>query len=318
MMAQTPVLSVTLNPALDLSAQIPEMVAGPKLRLSDPVYEPGGGGVNVARAIHALGGQATAWVALGGSTGAHHLEMLRAQGVTVRCFDVAGDTRQNWAITDSHGQQFRLQLPGANWTGRDADRALDDIVAQASGLVVLSGSLPPGIDTGFAQRLVHALAPRPLVVDISGAPLSQLLQNPDRDTPIHVLRLDQGEAEAQAGYALAQVPDAFGFARSLVARGVARHVCIALGAEGSVLAGPDLALHCRPPQVQVVSKVGAGDSFTGAFTLELARAPQALEQALHAGTAAATAAVMTPGTALCRLSDMRAILSECTIRNLRA
>ncbi|MGY6705123.1 1-phosphofructokinase family hexose kinase [Roseinatronobacter sp.] len=318
MMAQTPVLTVTLNPALDLSAQIPEMVAGPKLRLSNPVYEPGGGGVNVARAIGALGGQATAWVALGGSAGAQHLELLRAQGVPVRRFDAPGETRQSWAITDSHGQQFRLQLPGADWPPHDATRALDDIVAQADGLVVLSGSQPPGVDAGFAQDLARMLGAGRLVVDISGAPLSQLLRDPDTAAPVHVLRLDQGEAEAQAGHGLPQMGDALDFAQSLVARGVAQHVCIALGADGSVLAGPELALHCRPPQVRVRSKVGAGDSFTGAFTLELARAPHAFTQALHAGTAAATAAVMTPGTALCRAADMQAILPECSLHNLRA
>lgn len=318
MMAQTPVLTVTLNPALDLSAQIPEMVAGPKLRLSDPVYEPGGGGVNVARAMHALGGQATAWVALGGSAGAQHLDLLRAQGVPVRCFDITGETRQSWAITDSHGQQFRLQLPGADWTQPDTTRAMDDIVAHADGLVVLSGSQPPGVDARFAQRLARMLGRGRLVADISGAPLSHLLNSPDAAAQPYVLRLDQGEAEAQAGHALGQVAQALEFVQSLVARGVAQHACVALGADGSVLAGPGLALHCRPPQVQVVSKVGAGDSFTGAFTLELARAPDAMEQALHAGTAAATAAVMTPGTALCRAADMQAILPECSIHNLRA
>ncbi|WFE73913.1 1-phosphofructokinase family hexose kinase [Roseinatronobacter sp. S2] len=317
MMAQTPVLTLTLNPALDLSARVTKMRAGPKLRMTDPVYEPGGGGVNVARAIHELGGQVTAWAALGGSTGARHEALLRAQGVTVLRFDAPGDTRQSWAITDSHNQQFRLQLPGADWTQADAARALDDIVAHADGLVVLSGSQPPGLDAGFAQQLARMLARGRMVADISGAPLSRLLQNPDAAAPIYVLRLDQGEAEEQAGYGLPQIGDVLDFAQKLVARGVARHVCIAHGANGSVLAGPDLALHCRPPQVAVASKVGAGDSFTGGFTLALARG-QDMAQALQAGTAAAAAAVMTQGTALCRRADVQAILPECTLHTLRA
>lgn len=317
MMAQTPVLTLTLNPALDLSARVLEMRAGPKLRMTDPVYEPGGGGVNVARAIHELGGQVTAWAALGGSTGARHEALLRAQGVTVLRFDAPGDTRQSWAITDSHNQQFRLQLPGADWTQADAARALDDIAAHAGGLVVLSGSQPPGLDAGFAQQLARMLAQGRMVADISGAPLSRLLQNPDAAAPIYVLRLDQGEAEEQAGHGLPQIGDVLDFAQALVARGVAQHVCIAHGANGSVLAGPDLALHCRPPQVAVASKVGAGDSFTGGFTLALARG-QGMAQALQAGTAAAAAAVMTQGTALCRRADVQAILPECTLHTLHA
>lgn len=317
MMAQTPVLTVTLNPALDLSARVTEMRAGPKLRMTDPVYEPGGGGVNVARAIHELGGQVTAWAALGGSTGERHYTLLRAQGVTVQRFDARGETRQSWAITDSHNQQFRLQLPGAGWIQADAERALDDIVAHAGGLVVLSGSQPPGVDAGFAQQLARMLGQGRLLADISGASLSRLLQNPDAAAPLYVLRLDQGEAEGQAGHGLPQIRDALDFAQALVARGVARHVCIAHGANGSVLAGRDLALQCRPPPVSVASKVGAGDSFTGGFTLALARG-QGVAQALRAGTAAAAAAVMTQGTVLCRRADVQAILPECTLHTLHA
>ncbi|MDD7971781.1 1-phosphofructokinase family hexose kinase [Roseinatronobacter sp. HJB301] len=316
-MAQTPILTVTLNPALDLSARVPEMVAGPKLRMTDPVYEPGGGGVNVARAINALDGQVRAWVALGGSTGAQHYALLHAQGVDVHQFDAPGDTRQSWAITDGQGQQFRLQLPGADWTQTDADRALADIVAQAAGLVVLSGSQPPGMDGAFPQQLARALHAGRLVLDTSGAALAQVVGQPDPAAPLHVLRLDQAEAEEQAAHPLPQVADVLEFAQKLVARGVAAHVCIAHGANGSVLAGRDLALHCRPPQVQVASKVGAGDSFTGAFTLSLARG-QDMAQALLTGTAAAAAAVMTDGTALCRRADMQAILPECTLQTLRA
>lgn len=317
MMAQTHILTVTLNPALDLSARVSEMRAGPKLRLSDPVFEPGGGGVNVARAIHELDGQVTAWVALGGGTGDRHCALLQAQGVNVHPFSAPGDTRQSWAITDAQGQQFRLQLPGDAWTQADIDRALDDILGQARGMVVLSGSQPPGVDGGFAQRLAHGLGAGRLILDTSGAALEQVIQTPDPAAHLRVLRLDQTEAEAQAGQPLPEIEDVRHFAHTLVARGVAQHICIAHGANGSVLVGQGVALHCRPPQVAVASKVGAGDSFTGAFTLALARG-QDLAQALQAGTAAAAAAVMTPGTQLCSRADVQAVMTECTLHTLHA
>ncbi|MGP9789004.1 1-phosphofructokinase family hexose kinase [Roseinatronobacter sp. NSM] len=317
MMAQTHILTVTLNPALDLSARVSEMRAGPKLRLTDPVFEPGGGGVNVARAIHELGGQGCAWVALGGATGDRHFALLQAQGVRVHRFAAPGDTRQSWAITDAQGQQFRLQLPGEGWTQAHIARAFEDIVAQARGLVVLSGSQPPGVEAAFAQRLAHALGAGRLILDTSGAALSQVMQAPDPDAQLHVLRLDQAEAELHAGQPLRNIDDVRQFAQALVTRGVARHICIAHGANGSVLAGPGLALHCRPPQVAVASKVGAGDSFTGAFTLALAQG-QDMAQALVAGTAAAAAAVMTPGTQLCTRADVQALAAGCTLQTLRA
>lgn len=318
MSAQTPILTVTLNPALDLSARVERMVAGPKLRMSDPVMEPGGGGVNVARAIHELGGAVTAWVALGGTAGAQHGALLRAQGVDVHAFDAPGETRSNWAITDAQGAQYRLQLPGPEWDAQAAEAALQDVSAQSAALEVLSGSQPPGMAADFPQALARRLGAGRLIVDISGEALRQSLGQPEAQARPHLLRMDQAESEAQMGHALPGIAAAAEFATVLVARGVAEHVCIAQGANGSVLAGPDgLALHCRPPEVAVKSKVGAGDSFTGGFTLALAQG-QAMAVALQWGTAAAAAAVMTEGTELCRREDFTRLVPQCRVSQLDA
>ncbi len=307
-----PILTVTLNPALDLSARVATMSAGPKLRLSAPRYEPGGGGVNVARAIQRLGGAPTAWVAHGGANGTQHRALLEAQGVEVQSFAGPGETRQNWAITDDSGAQYRLQLPGAEWDARVAEDALDDILTHARDLVVLSGSQPPGLCAGFPQRLIAKLGQGRVIIDTSGAALDQLAHHPQPGARPFLLRLDQAEAEALAGHALDTAPDTATFAQALIARGVAEMVCLARGADGSVLAGPDGTYHSRPPQVAVASKVGAGDSFTGAFTLAIAQG-EPPEQALRHGTAAAAAAVMTEGTELCRAADVEKLLPECSL-----
>ena len=313
-----PILTVTLNPALDLSAHVPAMVAGPKLRLDRPLVEPGGGGVNVARAIHELGGRVVAWTALGGTAGAQHRALLEAQGIAVAAFDAPGETRANWAISDADGQQFRLQLPGPDWTDAKGEAALRDIVARAEGIVVLSGSQPPGLTAQFPQQLAQALGPQHrLIVDTSGDALGQLVTAPRAGAQPFLLRLDQAESEGLAGAPLATTQDSAALARALVARGVAQWVSLARGAEGSVLAGAEGAWHCRPPEVAVVSKVGAGDSFTGAFTHALAQ-DASLPEALRAGTAAAAAAVMTQGTALCRRADVTRLAPDCALRQLGA
>ena len=307
-LAQDHILTVTLNPALDLSARVDRMQAGPKLRLTAPAWEPGGGGVNVARAIHALGGDVLAWVALGGASGAKHLGLLHQQGIVTHVFDAPGETRQSWAIADNDGQQFRLQLPGDEWPDALAQQAQNDILAQSKGFVVLSGSQPPGVDADFAQNL----GLQRLIVDTSGPALVRLIEQPLARLRPLVLRLDQAEAEGLAGHTLANVEDTVDFAKELVTRGVAEHVCLARGADGSVLAGGAGVFHCRPPIVPAQSKVGAGDSFTGAFTLALARGDRPSE-ALRLGTAAAAAAVMTPGTQLCRREDVARLVGECTL-----
>ena len=306
----TPILTLTLNPALDLSAHAPRVLAGPKLRLSEPVVEPGGGGINVARAIHILGGQARMLAGLGGVAGARIKALLDEGGLTVEALAVPGETRQSLSVIDqSDGGQYRFVLPGPVWPAALCEEFLSRAAGMAAGggWVVLSGSQPPGVPGGFPRRLAARLAPggARLVVDTSGAAMADLLAGGDGPVP-WCLRMDQAESEAAAGYPLPKPADSLAFAEALVARGAARIVVLARGADGSVLAGEGARLHCRPPVVPVDSKTGAGDSFTGAFVLALARGDDP-GAALRWGTAAAAAAVMTGSTALCRRGDTERI-----------
>ncbi len=315
----TQILTITLNPALDLSSDAPRVVPGPKLRMSEPVVEPGGGGINVARAIRELGGEAQAVVALGGLTGARIKALLAEAAIDLVTMPVPGETRQSLSVTDrSDAQQYRFVMPGPVWTEDLAQRMLDTLAETAgnAALVVLSGSQPPGLDEGFPQALARRLkgVSARLVVDTSGPALTRLATAPEPDTAPYCLRMDQAESEEQAGRPLPDAADSLAFAEELVARGAARVVVLARGAEGSVLAGEGQRLSCRPPRVPVVSTVGAGDSFTGAFVLALARGaglPEALQQA----TAAAAAAVMTPSTRLCRREDAERLIADCVLGN---
>lgn len=315
-------LTITLNPALDLSSAVDRVVPGPKLRLDAPRAEPGGGGINVARAVAILGGAPRAIAALGGVAGAQVAALLQDSGVSLARLDIPGETRQSLAVTDrSDGAQYRLQFPGPVWAPAMEAAMADLIVAEAAAIgpgavTVLSGSQPPGMAPDFPQRLIRRLGPGArVIVDTSGPAMDRLVAAPEPGAAPRVLRMDQAEAEGQAGHPLPDRAASLAFARGLVARGVADCVIVALGAEGSVLATADGAWHARPPHVEVASKVGAGDSFTGAFALALARG-QGWDTALRAGTAAAAAAVMTPGTELCRAADADAIERRCTLTPL--
>ena len=312
------ILTVTLNPALDLSARCDRVAPGPKLRLEGLVAEPGGGGVNVSRAIRALGGESCALVAWGGATGAQHRALLESAGVKVIALDQPGDTRQSLTVTDAQGQQFRFVLPGPDWTADTESRAIDAITEAAAEAppaapVVLSGSQPPGVGADFPHRLAAALGPGRLMVDTSGAALTRLVTTPNPEAMPMVLRMDQAESETLAGGALADTEASLQMAADMVARGVAQVVVLARGAEGSILAARDMRLDCRPPPVEVRSKVGAGDSFTAGFALELARSGD-LARALRHGTAAAAAAVMTDGSQLCTGEATAGILPRCSLR----
>jgi len=313
---QTAILTVTLNPALDLAADAPQVVAGPKLRLSAPVTEPGGGGINVARAIALLGGRARMLAGLGGVTGARIEALIDAAGLEMVPFAVPDETRQSLVVTDQRdGAQYRFILPGPQWNAQLCDDLLARVMENAApeGWVVLSGSQPPGVADDFPLQLAAKLenSGARLIVDTSGAALARLVVGGTGPAP-WCLRMDQAEAEDAAGRALPEVADSLAFADELVARGAARVVVLARGADGSVLAGEGARLHCRPPVVAVNSKTGAGDSFTGALTLALAQGDD-LAAALRRATAAAAAAVMTGASELCRRTDAERLSRDCVL-----
>ncbi|WP_417268800.1 1-phosphofructokinase family hexose kinase [Celeribacter sp.] len=313
------ILTVTLNPTVDLTTQAPEVTAGPKLRCDTPTADPGGGGINVSRAIKFLGGKSTAFIAAGGETGARLLQLLAAEHVKFTAFNVTGDTRQSIAVTDaSTGEQYRFVMPGPVWDRATVSDALHAIEAAApkGGLVVLSGSQPPGVPASFTAQLQSILAPKScdLFVDTSGAPLHALATSA---VGPFVLRMDDVEAEDLANRPLLKRMDTADFASELVARGVAQNVIIARGSDGSTLVNKDGRWHCSRAidPADVVSAVGAGDSFVGAFCMAVARG-DTLVHALAMGTAAASAAVITAGTQLCNASDMMTLLPDCELSEI--
>lgn len=312
------ILTITLNPAVDVSTSTGHVRDGQKLRCTPVQTDPGGGGINVSRAIHILGGQSRALVAIGGPTGKKLRHLLRDQGIAYVPFRAPGETRQSLAVTDqSNGAQYRFVMPGPVWDG-ERQRALMDMlddIASDDGLVVLSGSLPLGVVDHFALEVSRHVAQTHarLIADVSGPALRCLVSQPPNT--LFALRMDQLEAETLAQRTLADRADTASFAKSLCTRGVAEIVLIARGADGNVMATPDGVWHAAAPNVPVVSKVGAGDSFVGAFTLSLARA-ETLEHALVYATAAASAAVMTHATHLCTRADTDLLLSKCPVTRL--
>ncbi|MBV1869124.1 MAG: 1-phosphofructokinase family hexose kinase [Marinosulfonomonas sp.] len=313
----TAIVTITLNPAVDISSTVPMISAGPKLRCAAPAVDPGGGGLNVSRAIKILGGTSTAFFELGGSSGRRLAALLEAEGISTRAFPTSGETRQNFAITEtSSGKQYRFMMPGPEWSRKMASDALDAIerTVGASNIVVISGSMPLGLPDDYLSTLIGLLRTKPatVIVDTSGAPLRHLVEHP---TGVDFLRLDRHEAEDLAGHPLETRADSTGFAAGLLDAGVADTVLVAHGPDGTSLVSTTQRFHCSHSVGKVVSAVGAGDSFVGGFTLALSRGLSASE-ALRHGTAAASAAVLTEATRLCRREDADRFLSRCELTTL--
>ncbi len=301
-MAPAPIVTVTLNPALDFAADVPELIADEKLRCDDTTMFPGGGGVNVARAIRNLGGHAVACIALGGPNGEALEVLLRAEGVHVEPVRLDVQTRHSLSIREvSTGKLYRFMLPGTPWTQIVEAQFLAAVGPHLTGsrYCVLSGSMPPGTDAATIRRLavICGNAGAKLVVDTSGPTLRALAQG--ERLGISILRMDAEEAQASTVAHLVTPEDYADAARRMIGRGAAETVVIGIGAVGNLLVSADgTSLFCPAPKVSAISRVGAGDSFVGAMVLALADGKSQAE-ALVRGAAAASVAVTKPGTELC-------------------
>jgi len=306
------ILTVTLNPALDLESETPELVPGNKLRCAEPRRDPGGGGINVARAIALLGGEATAALAAGGPTGAHIRHLLEAQGIPLAFLPAPGETRANLSMIETNtGQQFRFIFPGPPWRAEHVEAAraaLSGLVAPGD-IVVLSGSLPPGMRPRHLVALARDLVGQgaQVVADTSGPALSALA---GAGCGMKVLRMDSAEAEELLNRPLPTRQDSAKTAAGLVRAGAAEIVILARGAEGSVLASPAGCWFAPAADVPVASVTGAGDSFVAGSVLALARGAP-LPEVLQWGCAAASSAVTTEATELCDRKVFERLLPLC-------
>ncbi|NIJ20881.1 6-phosphofructokinase 2 [Sphingomonas naasensis] len=304
----TKIATLTLNPALDVSTRTDKVRPTHKLRCEDPRYEPGGGGINVARVVHALGGDVTAVFPCGAGSGATFEKLLRDTGVPIAPVPIAGATRESFTVDETESdQQYRFVLPGPTLAAAELDQLLHAVtrIDPAPGYVVASGSLPPGCDPSVFHTLCGLCGEvgARLVIDTSGPALAALeggcawLIKPSlRELQELVGRELDGDAEQLAA------------ASELRDRGFAEVVVVSLGERGALLVAEGTELRMPAIEVPPGSAVGAGDSMVAGLTLALA-AEKRLEDVLRYGIAAGAAALLTPGTELTRREDVERLYS---------
>ena len=297
------ILTLTVNPALDVSTSTEQVVSVHKLRCGSSRVDPGGGGVNVSRVVQRLGGRSLAVYTAGGPVGEAYRRLIEAERIPSLVVPVQGSTRENFTVDEtSTGKQFRFVLEGPELSEAEWQACLD-LVAQAvppGGYVVASGSLPPGVPDDFYARVVRLAREggARCIVDTSGPALTEALAE-----GVFLVKPSKRELGEYVGAKLDSEQSEVEAASALVAGGSAENVALTLGEAGAVLASKYGVVRLPVPSVPVVSTVGAGDSFLAAFVLRLAQG-RSPEEAFRAAVAAGSAAVMTPATELCHRSDV--------------
>ena len=301
------VVTLTLNPAIDISSEAETVRHTHKTRTSGEAIEPGGGGINVARVLHRLDVDVCALFMGGGITGRVLDDLLARAGVERRMAKVHDDTRISLTVVErSSGHEFRFVPEGPKISHSEADAVLGMAGDMPCDYLVASGSLPRGVADDFYARLgerVRGHGGR-FVLDTSGEPLTVALDAGG----IFLLKPSRGEFEAMVGRRL--TPDELGAeAGKLVKSGKVEHVAITLGQEGAILANAD-GWQFRPAiKVEACSAVGAGDSFLAGMVYGFTLGKSA-EDAFHMGLAAGAAAVLSCGSELCRAEDLHRLIGE--------
>ena len=307
------IATLTMNPTIDVAYEVDKVFHTHKLRTTREYYNPGGGGINVARVFVRLGGNARCVYLSGGATGAALDGLLDLHQLVRTRVPIAGDTRiAMTALEHATGKEYRFTPAGPTVSESEWQACLAVLEEVECDWLVASGSLSPGVPEDFYARVARIMQRRckRVALDSSGKALAGGLGD-----GVDLVKPSRGELEALAGGPLGSIDAVGRAALDLVRQGQSRLVAATLGHEGAVLASAEGTWHAPPLPITAESAVGAGDSFLAGMVHALATGAEPLD-ALRHGMAAGSAAVLHAGTDLARPEAMARLLQQVQWRAL--
>ncbi len=301
------ILTVTLNPCIDKSSRVEKMKPESKLRCAEVVNEPGGGGINVSKALQKLETSSVALFPAGGHNGDMLCSLLKKEGILFHAVDTKVETRENWIVLEtSTNNQYRFTCPGREVLEETVKTMVDQIRSFSPSFVVASGSLPPGLPDYFYGLIVKnaAAVGARCIVDTSGPALQALkgkhafLIKPNIGELCKMLNVEWLDKE--------EVPDA---AQQAIRDGFAEIMVVSMGPLGAWLINEEKRYFVEAPPVEKKSTVGAGDSMVAGITYSLQKG-KTLKEAIQFGVACGSAATMNDGTQLFNKSDAERLYAQ--------
>lgn len=299
------ILTLTINPALDIYSRVDKVIPDEKLRCEKAKTDPGGGGVNVSRVIKRLGGESTAVFTCGGYTGNIFRTLLEQEGITQDAVEVANGLRQNIAITDiSSGELYRFGFPGPDLTETEYEDVLTKLnLYKKADYWVASGSLPPGVPNDFYSRVAAKARENEVkfILDTSGKAYSGILEE-----GAYLLKPNMNELEDLVGEKARDEKDREDLLLEVLEKYPIEVIILSLGGKGALLATAGKVRHYPAPSVEQISSIGAGDSMVAGIVHSLSQ-DMDLEKAVLYGLSCGSATIKSPGTELLQKKDVETL-----------
>lgn len=308
------IATVTLNPSLDKTVTVERLVVDEANRWTSSRLDPGGKGINVSRVIHELRGKTIAYGFIGGIDGEILRRLLQEQKVQFDFTPIKGEIRSNLIITNlDTRRQTRIDAPGPGVSKGELESLISKIIHMEPNpdFLVLAGSVPPGIPDNIYSRLIKTAKKQGIKTVLDSD--EKWLKEGIKSKPT-VIKPNVHEAEDLLGVKLKNEAAIVQAAKTLVNRGI-EVAAISRGPDGLIVASGNKVLKVIPPQVEVRSTVGAGDSTVAGLVLSLTRG-DTIEEACRLAVAAGTAATLTQGTELCRRRDVEKLLPQVKVKRL--
>ncbi|ADV50309.1 1-phosphofructokinase family hexose kinase [Cellulophaga sp. E16_2] len=297
------IITLTVNPAIDKSTTVNGIKPNSKLRCEQPIFEAGGGGINVSKVLQKLGQDSLCMYLAGGYTGAYFKTLLSETGIQQECISIKGITRENLAVTDVNcHQQYRFGMPGPEISEEECEetiKRLDKLLTEGTFLVA-SGSLSLGMPLDFYARIAKLVLAKKakLILDTSGEPLIIGAQ-----AGAFLIKPNLGELSRLCGVAEISFADLKPLAQKFIKNNPCELMVVSLGAQGALVITEDYHEHINAPVVYQNSTIGAGDSMVAGMVYALAN-NKPISEIAKFGVACGTAATMTPGSQLCTIEDV--------------
>lgn len=297
------IITLTVNPAIDKSTTVAGIKPNSKLRCATPIYEAGGGGINVSRVINELGGKSFCMYMAGGPTGTQMYDLLVDLDIVQQVIPIAGRLRENLSVTDTvNKQQFRFGMPGPQVNEHEWNNTLRQVesVLSEGDFLVASGSLCPGMPIDFFAQ-VSKIAQKEkakFILDSSGAALLKGAQ-----AGVYLLKPNLGELATLSGKKSISYLDVESVAKDFIKNNPCEVMVISLGSQGAIMITEDIVEYIAAPIVYQKSTIGAGDSMVAGMVHAMAQ-EKSLSEMVKFGVACGTAATMTEGTQLCKRKDV--------------